>query len=57
MRAKLPKILIEEQREELRSSARTLLSQAYLSGLDYNAILKILKDADRDITLGRKEAS
>jgi hypothetical protein len=55
--AKLPKILIEEQREEFRSSVRTLLSRAYLSGLDYNAVLKILKDADRDITLGRKEAS
>jgi GntR family transcriptional regulator len=61
--AKLPKIRIEEQREELRSSARTLLSQAYLSGLDYNSVLRILKDADREITLGRgalsqnKEAS
>ena len=57
VRAKLPKVRIEVQREELRSSARTLLSPAYLSGLDYNAVLKILKDADRDITLGRKEAS
>ena len=48
-------VKVEEQREELCSSARTLLSQAYLSGLDYNAVLKILKDADREITLGRKK--
>jgi GntR family transcriptional regulator len=55
--AKLPRVSIEEQREQLRAAARALLSQAYLSGLDYNAVLKILKDADRDITLGHKEAS
>src|ERR1700722_10037353 len=56
--AKLPKANLEEQREQLRAGARTLLSQAYLSGLDYNAVLKILKDADRDITMGwRKKVS
>ncbi len=51
--AKLPRVSLEQQREELRASARTLLSQAYLSGLDYNDVLKILKEADRDITVGR----
>lgn len=55
--AKIPKVNSSEQREELRSAARELLSQAYLGGLDYNAVLKILKDADREIAVGRKEAS
>jgi GntR family transcriptional regulator len=53
--AKLPKVSLQEQREQLRTDARTLLSQAYLSGLDYDTVLKILKDADRDITNGRRK--
>ena len=44
-----------EQRAELRAVARKLLSRAYLGGLDYEAVLKILKDADRDITVGRQK--
>jgi GntR family transcriptional regulator len=56
--SKLPLVSLSEQREQLRATARKLLSQAYLSGLDYNSVLKILKDADRDITVGRhKEVS
>ena len=43
--AKLPKVRIEVQREELRSSARTLLSQAYLAGLRFPDVLKALKEA------------
>jgi GntR family transcriptional regulator len=56
--AKLPRVSIEKQREQLRAAARLLLSEAYLSGLDYNAILKIIKDADAEILFGRlKEIS
>jgi GntR family transcriptional regulator len=55
VRAKVPKANPAEQREEMRESARALLAKAYLSGLDYNAVLKILKDADRDITVGRDD--
>jgi GntR family transcriptional regulator len=56
--AKLPQISIGKQREQLRAAARSLLSEAYLSGFDYNAVLKIIKDADAEILLGRlKEIS
>ena len=56
--AKLPQANRADQKEQLRATARKLLSQAYLGGLDYDAVLKILKDADRDITVGRhKEVS
>jgi GntR family transcriptional regulator len=56
--SRLPQADLAEQRAELRAVARKLLSRAYLGGLDYDAVLKILKDADRDITVGRhKEVS
>jgi GntR family transcriptional regulator len=56
--AKLPRVSIEKQREQLRASARSMLSEAYLSGFDYNAVLKIIKDADAEILRGRlKEIS
>jgi GntR family transcriptional regulator len=56
--AKLPRVSVEKQREQLRAAARQLLSEAYLSGFDYNAVLKIIKDADAEILLGRlKEIS
>ena len=41
-----------------RDAARKLLSQAYLGGMGFEAVVKILKEADRDLTEGRhKEAS
>ncbi len=56
--AKLPRVSIEKQREELRAAARLLLAEAYLNGFDYNAVLKIIKEADAEILLGRvKEIS
>jgi GntR family transcriptional regulator len=51
--AKLPQISIGKQREQLRAAARLLLSEAYLRGFDYNAVLKIIKEADAEIFLGR----
>jgi GntR family transcriptional regulator len=50
-----PRANLAEQRAELRAVARTLLSRAYLGGLDYDAVLKILKDANRDLTVGRQK--
>jgi GntR family transcriptional regulator len=56
--AKLPRVSVERQREQLRAKLRLLLSEAYLSGFDYNAILKIIKEADAEIFIGRlKEIS
>jgi GntR family transcriptional regulator len=51
--AKPPQISIGKQREQLRAAARLLLSEAYLNGFDYNAVLKIIKEADAEILLGR----
>ena len=50
-----PRANLAEQRAELRAVARKLLSRAYLGGLDFDAVLKILKDADRDITVGQQK--
>src|ERR1700689_4064122 len=50
-----PQADLAEQRAELRAVARKLLSRAYLGGLDYDAVLKILRDADRDLTVGRQK--
>ena len=56
--AKLPRVSVERQREQLRAKVRLLLSEAYLSGFDYNAILKIVKEADAENFIGRlKEIS
>jgi GntR family transcriptional regulator len=56
--ATLPRVNSKDQIAQVREAARKLLASAYLGGLDFNAVLKILKDAERDITHGRhKEAS
>ena len=41
-----------EQIERVQQAARKLLSQAYLAGLGYSEVVKILKDADRELTAG-----
>src|SRR5579863_9030691 len=53
--AKPPQVNNEKRREQLRADARSLLSDAYLNGFDYDEILKIIKDADAEILLGRLE--
>jgi GntR family transcriptional regulator len=53
--AKPPKVNVEKQREQLRAAARLLLSEAYLNGFDFATVLKIIKDADAEILLGRLE--
>ena len=51
--AKLPSVSIEKRRAQLRTAARLLLSDAYLNGFDYNAVLKVVKEADAEIHSGR----
>ena len=54
----LPRASVADQRAQLRDSARRLLAQAYLGGLQLDAVIRILKEADRELTEGRhKEAS
>ena len=57
--ARPPKARPAEQRDSLRAAARKLLSEAYLGGLRFQDAEEILREADREITGGRrdKEAS
>ncbi len=43
------------QRDQTRAEARTLLSRAYLGGLHFADVLKLLKEADREVTEGRTQ--
>src|ERR1700742_1349864 len=45
VRARLPRTDLHNQEDQLREAARKLLSQAYLAGLRYSAVEKILKEA------------
>jgi GntR family transcriptional regulator len=38
------------QEDQIRETARRLLSQAYLAGLRFPAVVKILRDADHELT-------
>ncbi len=48
--ALLPRTNPADQQDQLRQAARKLLSQAYLAGIRFPAVLNILKDANRDLT-------
>jgi GntR family transcriptional regulator len=50
--SRLPQADPAVQEEQIRETARRLLSQAYLAGLSFPAVAKILKDADRELTAG-----
>ena len=41
------------QRDETRAEARMLLSRAYLGGLHFADVVKLLKEADREVNEGR----
>jgi GntR family transcriptional regulator len=43
------------QMERIRSDARKLVSEAYLSGLDFAEVVKILKEAEREIARGPRQ--
>lgn len=47
--AQLPAIDLERQREQVRQSARGLLAQASLAGLDLSEVIHILHEAHREI--------
>ncbi len=48
--ARLPKQNLADQQDQVRQASRKLLSQAYIAGLRFPDVVKILKDADRDLT-------
>ena len=50
--AKLPQPDPADQLDQVRQTARKLLTQAYLAGLGFSAALKVLKEADRELTQG-----
>ena|SRR5689334_22173523 len=50
---KLPKIKPVAQRAQMDTSARSLLSQAYLAGLDLDDVIEILKEAESKLSHGR----
>ncbi len=55
--AKPPRTSLADQRAQLRDAARRLLAQAYLGGIRFDAVVKILREADGELSRGRKEAS
>ena len=48
----LPRNNPADQEDQIRDAARKLLSQAYLAGLRFSNVEKILKEADRELTCG-----
>jgi GntR family transcriptional regulator len=50
--ASLPEIDRANQTGQLQQTARRLLSQAYLAGLSLTDVVKLLHDADRELTDG-----
>jgi GntR family transcriptional regulator len=55
--AKLPRNNPAEQEDQIREAARKLLSQAYLAGLRFSNVEKLLKEADRELTSGANKTT
>src|SRR5271170_2246812 len=51
-----PRANRSEQAEQMQETAHRLLSQAYLGGLRFQDVVKLLKEADRDLGLPRDRA-
>src|SRR3974390_331933 len=49
---RLPRPARARQREEIQQTARKLLSQAYLAGLDFQGAVKALKEAAAELANG-----
>jgi hypothetical protein len=49
----LPEPCLADQNEQAMATARLLLSQAYLGGMKFADVLKLLKQADREVMEGR----
>ena len=47
---KLPKVNRAEHREQMDASAKKLLSQAYLAGLQFEEVVEILRNAASELT-------
>jgi GntR family transcriptional regulator len=54
--AKLPRPDRASEREQIREEARALLVKAYLAGLHFEDVLKLLERADRALGAARVEA-
>ncbi len=50
---RLPRVVPADQRARVRDGARKLLAQAYLGGMAFETVVKILKEADGDLVRGR----
>ena len=50
--SKLPKLNRIDHSEQIEQSARNLLSLAYIGGLEFPEVVKILKEVDRELTGG-----
>ena len=50
--ARLPRANRAQRLEEIQQTARKLLSQAYLSGLEFSDVVETLKEADEALTHG-----
>lgn len=50
--AKVPRIAHAQQTAQLKNAARALLSQAYLAGVRLPDVIKLLHEADRELTDG-----
>ena len=48
--ARVPHGATAAQRSQIEESARSLVSQAYLAGLQLNDVIQLIKDADREIS-------
>jgi GntR family transcriptional regulator len=48
--ARLPRVSRAARHSQLLDAARALLSQAYLAGVQYAEVLKLLADANHDLT-------
>ena len=55
--ARPPRVSLADRRAHLREGARKLLVDAYMAGIGFEEVHKILKEADRELSQGRKEAS
>jgi GntR family transcriptional regulator len=54
--ARLPRPDRTVQREEIQDAARALLSKAYLAGMDFEGVVKLLEKTDRAFSAEREEA-
>jgi GntR family transcriptional regulator len=55
--ARLPRAKLADQRAQLRDAARRMLTQAYLAGIGFDEVDRIMNEADAELTRSRKEAS